>query len=98
MGRLSSEEWHTLARREAAREYGKDHKGVYTALQFAPHIAGFVLLAALGGGAWWLYSHAHAALSHVSGAQVPHSGDGLTWVGVAGAILAIVTVGTYRPG
>jgi hypothetical protein len=101
MGRLSSEEFHTLARREAAREFGSAHKGWYNTLQFAPQIAGLVGLGLLGLGGWWLYSHAHAALARsgtdTAPAAVAHAGVPI-WLWLIGAVLVIATAVTYRPG
>jgi hypothetical protein len=100
MGRISGDEWHSLARREAAREFGKRHYGSYVVSQFAPHIALIVLAGAAGFGAWWLYSRIHAALSRPSVttevAQV-HSGVPV-WIWFTGALLAVGTVVVYRPG
>lgn len=101
MGRLSNDEWGTLAEKSAAEAFGRRHENWYTAKHYAPHFGIAVAVGALGFGAWWLFTHASAALSGAGSSAAPatRATAGVpTWIWFAAAVLGAGTVIAYRPG
>jgi hypothetical protein len=101
MGRLSNDEWSTAAWKSAAETHGRKNAGWYSAMHYAPHFGIAAVVGALGFGAWWLFTHARAALAGAGEGTAPaaHATAGVPiWIWLAGAILAVVTVVAYRPG
>jgi hypothetical protein len=101
MGRLSNDEWSTEAWKAAAETHGRKNAGWYSAMHYAPHFTVAAAIGALGFGAWWLFTHARAALSSAGSGAAPvaHATEGVpTWIWFAGAVLAVGTVVAYRPG
>lgn len=91
---LSRTEWRDVAEVEAARSYGKKYAGWFAFKRFGAGPLGIVVVvAALGLGARWVWTHVRSLLA---GTDVAVSG-GHT-LAVAFIVLTLATFIAYRPG
>lgn len=90
--RLTNEEWDRHAAIAAAHKHGENHAGWYQFQRYAPQIGALVLVALLGGGAYWIWHHI----------KLPSTGSGPAGLPTLFWVFMVVLIGgtwyMFRPG